>query len=124
VGFVVVAGGIISCSHQGTARLPSGDPRLQVDGKPVVTEGKEAGVSFATGAATVLTPCPNPAPSGPPGSSPCTATLAAIAGVSTLLAVGGVGVLLDSATGQTVNASGPGTWRISDAGQAELTVGR
>ena len=124
MGFVAVAGAIISCSHQGTARLPTGNPRLQFDGKPVVTQGMEAGVSFAAGAPTVLTPCPNPAPSGPPGSSPCTATVAATAGVSTAVAVGGAGVLLLGATGPTVNAAGPATWQISDAGQAEFSVAR
>jgi hypothetical protein len=122
MAMVVVAGAILRCSHLGSARPTIGDPRLSVDGRAAVTAGKELGISFAPGAPGVLTPCPF---STPAGASPCTATVAASAGVSTLLLVGGVGVLLDSAGGQAINANDPAaTWSVLDAGQTRLAVGR
>jgi hypothetical protein len=122
MAMVVVAGAILRCSHLGSARLTIGDPHLSVDGRAAVTAGKELGISFAPGAPGVLTPCPF---STPAGASPCTATVAASAGVSTLLLVGGVGVLLDSAGGQAINANDPAaTWSVLDPGQTRLAVGR
>jgi len=120
---VLVAGATIQCSHKGTARLPNGDSRLQVSSQPAVTAGMEAGVSFAPGAPTVITPCPFQTTTTPPAPSPCTATVAATAGVSTILVIGGAGVLLDNATGQATNANDPSaTWSVVDAGQALLSV--
>ena len=110
---VVVAGAIIQCSHGGKAQLPKGDNRLQISNKPVVTAGQEVGISFAA-------TCPFKTNSGP---SPCSATVAASAGKSTLLVIGGTGVLLDNATGQATNANDPSAnWKVSDAGQTLLSV--
>jgi hypothetical protein len=120
---IVVAGTtgtIIQCSHKGTAHLPKGDNRLQISDNPAVTAGQEAGVSFAPGSPNVVTPCPYSTSQGP---SPCTATLAATAGISTQLMVGGVGVLLDNATGQATNANDPSaTWSVLNASQTLLSV--
>jgi len=112
---VLVAGGTLKCSHQGTAKLPKGDSRLQVSSKAAVTAGMEVGLPFPD------CPLKNPGTAAP---SPCTATVAALpAGVSKLLSVGGAGVLLDSATGQATNPSDPSaTWSVADAGQTLLSV--
>ena len=78
---VVVAGGLIQCSHKGIVKLSGGDARLAIAGAAALTAGMEAGLSFAIGAPGVVTPCPLPAPSGPPSSSACNATFAATAGL-------------------------------------------
>lgn len=117
---VVVTGGVLTCSHKGRAKLSSGDSRLTVDGKAAVVSGHEVGVSFATGSPGVDVPCNFKTNAGP---SPCTATVAATAGVSTKLTVGGLGVLLDNATGTAVNTiDGSATWSVADAGQSKLTT--
>ena len=115
---VLVAGATLKCSHQGSAKLPGGDSRLQVANKPVVTSGMEAG-TIAFPDCTFKDP-----KTGSP--SPCMGTKAALpAGVSKLLTVGGVGVVMDSASGQAVNASDPSaTWSVGDAGQTLLSVDR
>jgi hypothetical protein len=117
---VVVVGGALSCSHQGRARLSSGDSRLTVDGQAVVVSGQEVGLSFATGSPGVLVPCPLTTNAGP---SPCAATIAATAGVSTMITVGGLGVLLDTATGTATNPQdASATWSVSDPGQRKLAA--
>lgn len=117
---VLVVGGVLACSHQGRAKLSSGDSRLTVDGKDAVVRGQEVGISFASGSPGVQSPCPFSTNAGP---SPCAATLAATAGVSSKLTVGGVGVLLDTASGNATNAQDSGaTWSVSDPGQSKLTV--
>jgi hypothetical protein len=119
---VVVAGGMIQCSHKGSLQLSKGDSRLEIAGAAALTFGMETGLSFAPGPG-VLVPCPLPAPSGPPGSSPCTATLSATTGVSTQLTVGGLGVLLDNASGQATNPNDPSaTWSVAQAGQTLVGV--
>ncbi|HWE37625.1 MAG TPA: hypothetical protein VG406_13740 [Isosphaeraceae bacterium] len=120
---VVVAGAILACSHGGQAKLSGGDSRLTVSGRPAITAGQEAGVSFATGSPGLVTPCPNPNKTPPPPTIPCTATVAATAGVSTLWTVGGQGVLLANATGLATNANDPAAkWSVSDPGQSLLDV--
>ena len=107
---IVVQGATLKCSHQGTGLLPSGNAKLKIGGKPAVVAGMELGVAFpnctfATGA----------------GPSPCAATLAATAGISTKLKVDGLGVLLDSATGTATNPQDPSaTWSVDDTGQTLL----
>lgn len=119
---VVVVGGVIQCSHKGTLQLSSGDSRLEIAGAAALTFGMETGLSFAPGPG-VLVPCPLPAPSGPPGSSPCTATLSATTGVSMQLTIGGLGVLLDNASGQATNTNDPSaTWSVAQAGQTLIGV--
>jgi hypothetical protein len=117
---VVVEGGIITCSHGGQTRLSSGSQKLTIGGHAVVTSGMEVGIAF-TPVGSPPTPA-NPAPCPivtPPANtpSPCTATVAATAGVSTKITVDHQGVLLDSASGNTVNAQSPGTWSVASAGQ-------
>jgi hypothetical protein len=111
---VVVEGGTLKCSHQAQARLPSGDARLAVSGNGAVTLGMEVGIAFPT--------CPFKDPkSGSP--SPCSATMAATAGSSGILAVGNRPVLLDTAGGIATNPSDPSaTWSVADAGQQLLSV--
>jgi hypothetical protein len=116
---VLVVGGLIQCSHGGTVKLLQGDPRLTIASSAAITFGMESGLSFVPGAPGVVVPCPNPGPVNP---APCTATLPATAGVSTLLTVGNLGVLLDSAQGQTVNPVAPATWSVASAGQAIVSV--
>jgi hypothetical protein len=117
---VLVAGGVLACSHQGRAKLPTGDSRLTVDGQAAVVSGQEVGVSFAPGSPGLLTPCPFSTNAGP---SPCAATVAATAGLSTKLSVGGLGVLLDTATGTSTNPQdASATWSVSDPGQRKLTA--
>ncbi len=115
---VVVVGGIIQCSHKGTVKLSSGDGRLEIAGAAALTAGMEVGLSFAPGAPGVVVPCPFSTAGGP---SPCSATLKATAGVSTQLTIGGLGVLLDNATGQATNTP-PATWSIAQAGQTLVSV--
>jgi hypothetical protein len=116
--FVVVVGGIIQCKHMGTVKLSSGDSRLEISGSAALTAGMEAGISFAPGSPGLIEHCPFTTGGSP---SPCTATLTATTGVSELLTIGGVGVLLDNATGQTFNTP-LATWSIAEAGQTLVRV--
>jgi hypothetical protein len=116
---VLVVGGVLACSHQGGAKVMTGDSRLTVDGQAALVSGQEVGISFASGSPGVLTPCPVTTPAGAP--SPCAATLAATGGVSTKVSVGALGVLLDTAAGHATNAQDPNaTWSVSDPGQHKL----
>lgn len=122
---ILVVGGVIQCSHKGTLKLLNGDSRLEIASAAALTSGMEAGLSFAPGGPGVLVPCPLPTkqPPGPPGSSPCTATISATTGVSTQLTVGDLGVLLDSASGQATNANDPvASWSVAQAGQTLVSV--
>jgi hypothetical protein len=126
MGNVVVAGAIIQCSHKGLVKLAGGDGRLQIAGAAALTSGMEAGLSFKSDASGVVAPCLFPfLPAPNPGSSPCTGTIAATAGVSKQLTIGGLGVLLDTASGQAINPNDPAaTWSIAEAGQAIFNVDR
>jgi len=120
---VVVVGGEIQCSHGGLLQLASGSDLLEIAGAAAVTSGMEVGLSFAQGVPGVIVFCPNAAPSGPPGSSPCTITTKATAGISTELTIGGLGVLLDNASGPATNPNGPPpTWSVAQAGQTLVSV--
>jgi hypothetical protein len=118
---VLVNGATIQCSHGGQLQLTAGDPRLSVGGKGAVLSGAEGGLTFGTAQAPLpgLAPCPVQTTSTPPVPSPCV-TAPAAAGLATKLAVGNTPVLLDSATGQTINPANPGTWSVTDAGQTKL----
>ena len=122
---VVVAGGIIQCSHGGQLKLSGGRSELEVGGAQAIVAGAEGGLSFAPGAPGVLAPCPwmDTKPPVPP-PSPCTSS-SAVAGISALLAIGGIGVLLDTATGPATNPADPAaTWSVANAGQALLSIDR
>jgi hypothetical protein len=122
---ILVAGAKIQCLHQGLVSIPKGDPKLTVSGSGAVTAGSEAGISFAPSAPGVLAPCTYTDPtSGAP--APCT-TQAALSGASTILAVGGLAVLLETANGLAINkppAPSPVTWKVADAGQKLLSVSK
>ncbi len=121
MGQVLVAGAILQCSHKGTLQMSGGDSRLSVSGNGAITFGMEAGLSFAPGAPGVISPCPWTNPSGV--ASPCAATIAALAGQATQLAVGGAPVLLDNANGLATNPHDPSaTWSVSSAGQNLLSA--
>jgi hypothetical protein len=115
---VLVSGATIQCTHGGVARLSSGDARLSVSENGAITSGMEAGISFAPGSPAVITPCSFTTGGNP---SPCSATQAATAGISTLLAVGGTAVLLDTATGIATNTP-PANWKVMNPGQTLLSV--
>jgi hypothetical protein len=87
---------------------------MSVAGLGAVVSGMELGISFAT----TVTPCPHTSGMNP---SPCTATLAATAGISLRLSVDGLGVLLESAQGLATNANDPlASWSVLSAGQTIL----
>ena len=116
---MLVAGAMIQCTHGGMRKISSGDSRLEIGGKGVVTFGTEAGLSFAPGDPDVTAPCSMQTPSTPPAPSPCSATTPATSGVATKLDVGGTPVLLDGAGGQAVNPSDPSArWSVASPGQA------
>jgi hypothetical protein len=122
---VVVAGGVIQCSHGGQIQFSGGASQLQVSGSGAITFGMEAGLSFAAGSPGVTAPCPEmtkPPPPATPVPSPC-ASSPATAGVATLLMVGGAGVLLSSAQGPCVNPADPSAkWSIASPGETLLSV--
>jgi hypothetical protein len=118
MSFVLVKGAIIQCSHGGQIRLAAGDPRLDVDGSGAATSGMESGLSFAS----ATPPCSNVTTNPAASSAPCV-TLPATQGLAEKLAVGGVPVLLASASGETapsVLPAKPGTWSVANAGQQKL----
>jgi hypothetical protein len=113
---VLVEGAVLKCSHGGTATLVSGDQRLKISNKSVITSGKETAASFAS-------TCPYQTTSTPPVKSPCINAIAASAGISTLLKIDSVGVLLHTATGKATNPNDPtATWSVQDDGQTLLSV--
>jgi hypothetical protein len=125
MGQVLVAGAIIQCSHKGQVKLSGGDARLSVSGNGAITFGMEVGLSFAPGSPGLIAPCTNvdKTKGPPPPLSPCAATLPATSGLATLLAVGGIPVLLDDAKGQATNQGDPlATWSVASAGQNLLST--
>jgi hypothetical protein len=118
--FVVVAGAVLVCKHNGRVQILSGNSKLTAGGHDVVLSGQEAGISFETGSPGVQVSCPLTTNAGP---SPCTATLKALSGVTLKVTVGGVGVLLHTATGNVTNANdAEATWTVSDPGQQKVVV--
>lgn len=118
---VLVKGATLKCSHQGMVRLSGGNALLSVSGNGAITAGMEVGISFAAAAPGIVAPCTVTNPSGTP--TPCAIAAPATAGMSTILSVGHVPVLLDSAQGQAVNpTTGPAPWSVADPGQQLLSV--
>jgi hypothetical protein len=101
---VLVAGAILKCAHGGQAPL-SGGGGATAGGAAILASGAEVAKTFAG--------CTMTAGGAP---TPCVSQ-AAIAGVSAKLTVGGVGVLLDSASGPTSNGT---PWSVQTAGQSLL----
>jgi hypothetical protein len=119
---VVVAGGVIQCSHSGTIKFSSGSSKLEVNGAGAITFGMEAGLSFALGSPGVISPCTEVTKTTPPSSSPCTSS-PATAGVSTIVMIGGAGVLLSNAQGLCINLVDPSAkWSIASPGETVLSV--
>lgn len=122
---VLVVGATLQCSHGGVVRLTGGNAKLLVTNNAVITSGQEAGLSFAPGAPGVIVPCthPNSKAPTPPPTVPCSATMAATSGISTLLVIDEMGALMDTASGQTVNLDDPqASWSVASAGQTVLSV--
>jgi hypothetical protein len=122
---VLVAGATIECMHAGApfgkAAISGGDGRLAVSGNGALTAGMEVGISFEAGKPGVLKACTYQNPSG--AKQACTATFAAITGISAMLSVGGLPVLLDTAAGPALNLIDSGaSWKVADAGQQLLSV--
>jgi hypothetical protein len=124
MGTVLVQGAVIQCPHGGQLRLTSGDTRLTVAGRGVVTSGMEAGLTFGSPQTPVpgmVSPCTaQTRVPPPPVFVPCVTAAALPSGLATKLTVGSLPVLLDSASGATVSGQGPGTWSVSDPGQQKL----
>jgi hypothetical protein len=117
---VVVAGGVIQCNHGGQIKFSSGSSKLEVNGAGAITFGMEAGLSFAAGSPGVIVPCT--ATTAASVLAPCTSS-PATAGVSTIVAIGGAGVLLSNAQGLCVTlAVPPGSWSIGSPGETVLSV--
>jgi hypothetical protein len=115
---VAVLGGTLQCGHAGNIAVTTAKARLKVGGADVLLTGEEVGLTFVT--------CQNKTTTTTPAPSPCLSQ-AVTAGTSTKLTVGGVPVLLASATGTTVpsvtpSTTGPFTWSVSAAGQSKLTA--
>lgn len=120
---VVVVGGVIQCSHKGSVKFSSGSNLLEIAGAAALSFGMELGFSFAPGSPGLIAPCTFPNPSPPPPTLYCTGTEPATAGISTQLVIGGVGAVLDNASGPAINPGDPSaTWSIADAGQTLFAV--
>ncbi|WP_194814231.1 hypothetical protein [Nocardia sp. XZ_19_385] len=116
--FVLVVGATIKCAHGGTLPVIAGDPLHTVNGKGIILSGKEIGLQFLAPAPGVLSPCPA---NNNGVAAPCKTTKATT-GIATSFFIGGIPVLLDTATGATASAAGLGTWSVSSAGQTKLTA--
>lgn len=118
---VLVAGATLQCSHQGVVSLSGGSDQLVVSGNGAIVAGSEVGISFAPGAPGVMEPCTVVSGAGSP--TPCSIVAPATSGLSTVLTLGEVPVLLDTAQGQAANVTtGPAPWRVGGAGQEVLNV--
>jgi hypothetical protein len=113
---VVTAAGTISCIHAGTAAPVPGQQKLTVAGSPVLVGADLAGTPIGA-------TCTNKPTPALPGNVQCTLTTGVPAGASTVLTVDGGGVLLKDAGGAT-NSVPPGTWTVTQPGQALVTVAR
>jgi hypothetical protein len=115
----LVEGAVIKCPHGGQAKLTSGDSKFKIGGSAVITSGQEVGISFGAFNAPPTPDQPSPCSINNMGApTPCSGTLAATAGMSMKLKVGGAPALLDTATGMVPNATtGPAPWTVVSAGQ-------
>jgi hypothetical protein len=125
MGMILVKGAVIQCPHGGQLELTTGDARLTVTRNGALTSGMEAGLKFGspqTPAPGTISPCnAQTVPSTmPPTYIPCITSATLPAGLAMKLTVGNVPVLLDSASGPTVSATGPGTWSVKSPGQQKL----
>lgn len=125
MGMILVKGAVIQCPHGGQLQLNAGDTRLSVAQNGALTSGMKAGLKFGspqTPAPGTISPCIAqilPATT-PPTYIPCVTSATLPAGLAMKLTVGNVPVLLDSASGPTVSAVGPGTWSVTSPGQQKL----
>jgi hypothetical protein len=122
---VLVKGAVIECPHGGQLELATGDARLSVTQNGAVTSGMEAGLTFGSPQAPApgaISPCSaQTVPATiPPTYIPCVTSATLPGGLAMKLTVGNIPVLLDSASGPTVSATGPGTWSVKNPGQQKL----
>ena len=105
----------LDCAHQGKVKLTATQQKLKVDGAYAIVSGG------LTGAPISGCPTPTVTPPATP-SSPCLTVLTATGGVATKLKVNGVGVLLETVSGQTngIVSGSPATWSVQSAGQTKL----
>ncbi|MFF1867661.1 hypothetical protein [Streptomyces sp. CB03911] len=120
---VLVQGAVVECNHHGKLRIDLADPRVTVNGKGVLLGGMEAGLAFGSPTTPVpgmLVPCTAKTATTPPTFVPCVTGPATPDGLALKLSVGGRPVLMETASGTTVNAEGVGRWTVADAGQTLL----
>jgi hypothetical protein len=113
---VLTENSTITCAHQGSVQRRAGQGNLTVNGQKVLVLGDLVGAAISG--------CANPV-APPSGNKTCTATTAAIGGVSTKLRVGGKLVLLETINGLTDGTLGgaPQPWSVKSAGQTKLKAG-
>lgn len=109
---VLNASAVIRCVHgTGVVRPVPSQQRLKVDGQPVLLLTDLIGAPIAG--------CTNNDP--PRGILPCLTVVSVTAGQARKLTVGGVPVLLDSASGVT-SSTPPGIFSVSSAGQSKVSA--
>ena len=105
---VLTAQAQVTCIHHGTVQVAASQQSFTAGGSPVLVMGDMEGKAISG--------CTLPASTS---TTPCSAVVATIAGVSTMLSAGSSPVLLDTAKGVT-NSVPPGTWQVQSAGQTML----
>jgi hypothetical protein len=104
---ILTSGGDLRCDHMnGVVQLSASQSLVTIDGRPVLVEGDPEG--------RPILGCPNTGAM----IKPCTSSLAASAGYSTLLTIDGRRVCLDTVTGLS-DGTPPGIVRyaVVDPGQ-------
>ena len=110
---ILVEGAILKCPHSGVVTLAGGKPALSVSGKGAIVSWNSNSLTFA-GCVQV---------DASSKSSPCQLLTAVTQGESTKLSIGGVAVLLATASGLATNPAAPGaTWSVGDSGQQILSA--
>jgi hypothetical protein len=105
---VLTAQAQVTCTHQGTVQVAASQQQLKAGGSPVLVMGDMEGKSIVGCTLTAST-----------STTPCSAVVSTVGGVSTMLSAGSTPVLLDTARGVT-NSVPPGTWQVQSAGQTTL----
>jgi hypothetical protein len=113
---VVTTASQIECAHGGTVKVTASQSKLKVGGNPVLVE-TDMLTATVSGCKTPVTP-PPPGPT----QKPCLKVLSMNAGAATKLAVDGIPVVLDTATGDTDGISVPPTplWSVKDAKETQM----
>jgi len=111
--YVLTAGSMLYCAHQGTVQLTAGQSSLLVDGQAVLVQGDLEG--------SPISGCMTPSSQT---SKPCTTLLSMTVGSALHFKAGGMLVLLDTAAGNTdgVTPAPSNLWSVRAAGQSKLTA--